>query len=73
MFRSNFFISIRQTEDGLYQPVMHSRRVLDQDEGLVWAAGCHYSERHQAEQAARRCAEAEGTGYDFVVPEEAAV
>jgi len=65
MFRSDFFITLSETEEGLWQPVMRNRKRPGN-----WGAGFHYANRSDAEQAARRWAEAEGAGYRYVPLEE---
>jgi hypothetical protein len=67
MFVSDFFLSVRETSEGLWQPVMLSRRIGKPDDGShLWGAGYHYAARAVAEEAASRWVAHKGAGYHFV-------
>ena len=72
MFRSPFYLSVIQNQEGLWQSAMLTEHELDRGEGNLWAAGSfEYSNREGAEREARLWARHEN--YRFIAPEEVAV
>jgi len=71
MFKSQFYLSVIQNQEGLWQSAMLTEHELDAEEGNLWAAGSfEYSNREAAEREARLWARHEN--YRFIAPEEVA-